>query len=426
MVVPSCRRILLIILGLAFLTSRNQLFCEEGIEKGQVPLKHLKISLKRVFSKIRFKTPIAMAYAPDNSGRLFILEQKGRIYAISGNITKKRLFLDISKRTILKGDSGLLGMAFDPDFKNSGEFFVLYTSKKGLDSYEQSRVHHAIHVSRFTQSSKKFRVSLKSERHVLKIPHPYATHNAGCFSFGRDNYLYIGLGDGGLSGDPLLVAQNRGNLLGSILRIDVLGFKHREPLSTEIDLRRLTTKYPKRTSVYYRIPEDNPFMGQRHIRGEIWAYGFRNPKRCSFDRDKGDLWVGDTGESEIEEINLVQKGGNYGWNYYEGSKPFLVGEFPRSDYIMPIVDYRHDAVGSEVVGGYVYRGLKYKDLFGVYLYADGVSGHLRGLKFFRGKVLEDRNLLYTGKKISAFGQDEEGELYLLTTKGKIYQITIRP
>lgn len=343
--------------------------------------------------------PIVLTNAADGSNRIFVGEQKGVIYAFDNNpaVTKSTVFLDIFDRVVYKdteNEEGLLGFAFHPQYKKNGELFVYYTSKKTAP--------HTSVISRFKVSPDNPQVALPaSEEVLLEIPQPFWNHNGGTLAFGPDGYLYIGLGDGGAGNDPLENAQNMNTLLGSILRIDV---DHHD------------------AGKKYAIPKDNPFVGKANAQPEIYAYGLRNIWRMSFDRKTGTLWCADVGQNLWEEINLITKGGNYGWNLREGMHPFgLKASGPRADLVEPIWEYDHQ-VGASITGGVVYRGKKLPELVGKYIYADYVTGKVWALKYDEAarKVISNEAIPTDKLPIISFGEDEEGEVYftLVTANGK--------
>lgn len=343
--------------------------------------------------------PIVLTNAADGTNRVFVGEQKGTIYSFDNNaaVTKSNVFLDIFDSVVYKdteNEEGLLGFAFHPQYKKNGQLFVYYTSKK-------TKPHTSV-VSRFKVSPDNPNMALPaSEEVLLEIPQPFWNHNGGTLAFGPDGYLYIGLGDGGAGNDPLDQAQNINTLLGSILRIDV---DHHD------------------SSKKYAIPKDNPFVGKKDAQAEIYAYGLRNIWRMSFDRQTGTLWCADVGQNLWEEINLITKGGNYGWNLREGMHPFgLKASGPRPDLIEPIWEYDHQ-IGASITGGVVYRGKKLPELVGKYIYADYVTGKVWALKYDEAakKVVSNEAIPTDKLPIISFGEDEEGEVYftLVTANGK--------
>ncbi len=324
--------------------------------------------------------PLGLEAAGDGSGRLFVLEQRGRIRIVAGGSLRAEPFLDITDRVGCCGEQGLLGLAFHPRYAENGLFFVNYTERGG-DTV----------ISRFSVSADPDRADAGSELEVLSYEQPFANHNGGQLAFGPDGYLYVGSGDGGGAGDPGNRAQDLGSLLGKILRLDVEGSP-------------------------YAIPSDNPFASDPQARPEIWAYGLRNPWRFSFDRSTGDLYIGDVGQAAREEIDFqpAASGGgeNYGWRRMEGSLCFdPPSGCNDGTLVLPVAEYGHDE-GCSVTGGYVARGAGAAGLLGLYLYGDFCSGRLWGLAR-GGGVWESELLAETGLAISSFGEDEEGELYVV-------------
>jgi len=241
----------------------------------------------------------------------------------------------------------------------------------------------------------------------MEVEQPYKNHNGGCLKFGPDGYLYIGLGDGGGAGDPEGNGQDLSTLLGKILRIDVSNSTHEAP---------------------YVIPEDNPFLDTSNdYKKEIWAYGFRNPWRFSFDRVTGDLWVGDVGQDSWEEIDIVKAGANYGWDIMEGRYcyPPSINSCNLTGLSSPIWEYSHED-GCSVIGGYVYRGTRAPSLYGKYLYADYCSGRIWSLQYEGEKAVENLELIKADIDITSFAEDRAGEVYFLTGEGKIYRLLTNP
>ena len=342
-----------------------------------------------------FEQPLYVTGAGDGSGRLFVVEKTGRIWVVRDG-ERSEVFLDLSEQVSTTSEQGLLGLAFSPSFAEDGVFFVNYTDADGASV-----------VSSFLATGDV--ADPTSEFVWLTVDQPYANHNGGMIAFGPDGYLYVGLGDGGSGGDPEGNGQNLMTLLGTLLRLEVL--------------RDAT----RAGDVPYGIPNDNPFVGRPGMRPEIWAYGLRNPWRFSFDRESGDLWIGDVGQSAWEEIDFQPAdsagGENYGWNVYEGTHPYppdsepVIGEFTD-----PIVEYDRDA-GKSVTGGYVYRGSASPELGGVYLYGDFVDGRVWGLK--RTPTGTENVLLADTKyAITSFGEDDAGELYLVDFNGALYRIVV--
>ena len=320
---------------------------------------------------------------PDGSGRLFIVEKLGHIHLFQNGQLVTEPYLNIEDRVNDFGNEmGLLGLALHPDFSQNGYFYVNYTGEGG-DTF----------LSRFISSGTFADPS--SEVILLRVNQPYPNHNGGTLNFGPDGYLYAGLGDGGLAGDPHGNGQSLETLLGKILRIDV---DSAEP---------------------YAVPADNPFGN------EIWAFGLRNPWRMSFDFTTGNLYIGDVGQGAWEEIDIIPAGSsggqNFGWDYREGAHEFE-GNGP-AGLIDPIAEYSHAEGGCSVTGGYVYRG-SMPEWNGIYLYADYCTGFIWGLINLDG-VWQEQLLFDTDVNITSFGQDETGELYIIGDGGSVYRLAGR-
>lgn len=343
------------------------------------------MQIRKAFPNLpNFTGALYLVAAPDGTNRIFVIEQPGiiRVFDNQSNVSTTQVYLDIrSKTSRASNEEGLLGLAFHPQYKTNGYFYVYY-------SFRDPNTHYSI-VSRFKVSAQDpNQADSTSEFEIFRIEQPYGNHNGGMISFGPDGYLYIALGDGGSGGDPHNHGQNLSTLLGAILRIDV-----NKPSG----------------NLAYTIPPDNPFVQRANARGEIWAYGLRNVWRFSFDRLTGDLWAGDVGQSQREEIDLIVKGGNYGWRRMEGTLCYD-GPCNPADYIAPIVEHdRNDA--KSITGGYVYRGKKIPQLYGAYVYGDFVTGKIWALRYDGKKVTEQKFLVDTFKGISSFGEDRDGELY---------------
>lgn len=334
--------------------------------------------------------------SPPGDARLFVVEQGGRIRIVRNGTLAPAPFLDIGDRIASGGERGLLGLAFDPQYVTTGRFYVDYTDRHG-----------DTHISRFRVSSNADVADPASEQVLLTIDQPYSNHNGGQVAFGPDGYLWVGMGDGGSGGDPQGRAQNPADLLGSILRLDVSGEG-------------------------YTVPADNPFTAQAGARGELWNIGLRNPWRFSFDRESGDLYIADVGQNEREEIDVSAtaagrgRGANYGWNRMEGMACFGSSSCDRTGLVIPVTDYRHTD-GCSVTGGYVYRGAAIPSLAGVYFYADYCKGWVRSFRYANGAATEPREWasLKPGGQITSFGQDAEGELYVIVQGGTVYRIVSR-
>lgn len=334
--------------------------------------------------------PIILTHAGDDSNRVFVATQRGVLHVFPNDQKAKQttIFLDISSKVVYidkKNEEGLLGFAFHPNYKQNGEFYVYYTTTDAP---------HTSVVSRFRVSKDDpNKADLASEQELLRIPQPYWNHNGGTIAFGPDGHLYVALGDGGAGKDPHGNGQNLKTLLGSILRIDV---DHKDK------------------GLNYAIPKDNPFVGKGDAaRPEIYAHGLRNVWRLSFDRKTGKLWAGDVGQDIWEEINIIEKGGNYGWNLREAKHPFGPnGSGPKPELIDPIWEYHHD-IGKSITGGHVYRGKRLKMLNGAYIYADYVSGKIWALRYNAKKKQVVANRPIPGNKMAVitFGEDEPGDVY---------------
>lgn len=335
-----------------------------------------------------FNDPLSLQHANDD--RLFIVEQAGKIKILHPNgDVNATSFLDISGEISTGGERGLLGLAFHPDYANNGYFYVNYTKPNGNTQ-----------ISRFSVSQGNPDVAdATSELPLLSFEQPFSNHNGGNLVFGPDNFLYISSGDGG--GSPETRAQDLNLLLGKILRIDV-----DNPSGTE----------------NYGIPTDNPFVDIPNARDEIWAYGLRNPWRFSFDLTENELWIGDVGQAEREEINRVAitAGGlNYGWPCYEGTQPFNLQNCPpESELSFPLAEYTHDNGNCSVTGGFVYRGSTWMDLEGHYFFADYCSGVIGTIDSSGSMSIEGN---FPGNWVS-FGEDVNKELYIIDLGGKIYKI----
>jgi uncharacterized protein (TIGR03437 family) len=335
-------------------------------------------------------SPTDIQNANDGSGRLFFVQQNGLVRIFRNGAVSSRAFLDITAKTRAGGEQGLLGLAFPPGFARSQRFYVDYTDLNGDTTISQYRV-----------SSDPDVADAATEIVLLKIPQPFANHNGGQVRFGPDGYLYIGMGDGGSGGDPFGNGQNRGALLGKLLRIDV-----------ESDPGRV------------RIPPDNPFVGVSGARPEIWAVGLRNPWRFTFDRATNDLWIADVGQDSYEEVDFqpaASHGGeNYGWNRMEGLHCYTAN-CSSQGLTLPVAEYSH-ADGCSVTGGFVYRGRSSPGLRGIYLYGDYCSGRIWGIER-QGTTWANRLLLASGFSLSTFGEDEAGDVYAANAaNGSIYHI----
>lgn len=346
------------------------------------------LTTKRVYDQISMAMPVSMLA---NGGTWYLVEQAGLVstFAVDKNLgTAKKTFLDLRDQVVSGGERGLLGFALHPLFPTKNEAFVNYTANiKG-------KLHTIISRFQFTAGSP----TVKEER-LLTIEQPYANHNGGHIAFGPDGFLYVAVGDGGSGGDPHGHGQNKQTLLGTILRLDI---------------NAATANLP------YAIPADNPFV-KGGGRPEIYAYGLRNPWKFSFDSKNGDLWAADVGQNKWEEVNLIVKGGNYGWNLREAEHCYLSSPCKAQDLIDPVFSYSH-AEGNSITGGFVYYGQAVPALQGYYVFGDFVSGRLWGLKK-SGNAMTSVSLPKTQHLISGFAQDEQGEVYILDYGvGQIHQI----
>jgi uncharacterized repeat protein (TIGR03806 family) len=364
------------------------------------------IAVADAFPNLTFSSPVLMIQAPGDDTKWYVVEQPGviRVFPNVDSTTMANVFVDLRDRVNCCGEAGLLGMAFDPAFATNGRVYLSYTADPVGGGVLQSR------ISRFTMSGGV--LDPASESILLTIAQPFTNHNGGNIVFGPDGFLYAGFGDGGSGGDPNNNAQNRSTLLGKLIRIDVNG------------------------TGAYTIPADNPFIGAGTARcetgtsgssamcQEIYAYGFRNPWRFSFDRaSPTDLWLSDVGQSAWEEVDRVQRGGNYGWRFREGKHCFNPSTncpttADGAPLIDPVAEYGHD-LGASVTGGYVYRGSAMPGLVGRYFFGDFGSGRIFALA---SGSFERQELLQTSLSISSFGQGNDGELYVVGYGGKLSKI----
>ena len=332
--------------------------------------------------------------APAGDTRLFVVEKGGLVRIVKDGAILGAPFLDVSALVSNGGEQGLLGLAFDPQYASNGRFFVSYTNRAGdnvLASYQVS--------------SGADRADAASAAIRLTVEQPYDNHNGGHIAFGPDGYLYMGIGDGGSGGDPDGHGQSRNDLLGSLLRLDVSG------------------------ATGYSVPADNPFVGTAGARGELWDWGLRNPWRFSFDRSTGDLYIGDVGQSEREEVDVSTaatgggKGLNYGWSIMEGTRCYNAGSCDMTGLTLPVLDYTHSD-GCSVTGGFVYRGAAIPALAGTYFYSDYCGGWVRSFRYSGGMATETGtwDALAPGGNVPSFGEDGAGELYVLSSSGGVYRI----
>lgn len=342
--------------------------------------------------------PLFATAPPNDPTRLFVVEQPGRILVIRNDILLPTPFLDIQSLVLFGGERGLLGMAFHPSYATNGFFYVNYTDVNG-----------DTRVVRYTVSADPDVADASSAAEILFVGQPSGNHNGGMLTFGPDGMLYIGLGDGGGAGDPNENGQDSTTLLGSMLRVDVDG------------------GFP------YVIPPDNPFVGSLTAREEIWAYGLRNPWRYSFDRTANDLYIADVGQAQREEVDIQPSasagGENYGWNTMEGTLCFdPPSGCNQTGLILPDFEFSH-LEGCSITGGYVYRGSALPALVGLYFYGDFCNRWVRSFRYASGSVSDHRDWtpeLGTPGSITSFGQDANGELYIVTQEGNVFRIVPTP
>ena len=343
---------------------------------------------------VQAESPITyLTHSGDGSGRVFLVEKAGRIRIIQDGQLQPQPFLDI-RDLVQAGSSerGLLSVAFDPHYGENGEFYVNYTANASSGGTV---------VARYKVSADPNVADPASGQAILEIAQPAPNHNGGQLQFGPDGYLYVGMGDGGSAGDPWGNGQNLNALLGKLLRLDARG------------------------QVAYAIPAGNPFTGSGDARPEIWAYGLRNPWRFSFDRQTGDLYIADVGQNAWEEVNFQRAdsagGENYGWNTMEALACYRANTCDTDGKVLPVAEYSHDQ-GCSVTGGYVYRGQEIPGLVGTYLYADYCTGTVWGLRPDGADGWQSTVLVASGANISSFGEDAEGELYVLDLNGQVYRL----
>ncbi len=336
-----------------------------------------------------------LAVSPPGDPRLFIVEQPGRIRVMVDGSLVPTPFLEITDRVGCCGERGLLGLAFDPDFRATERFFVSYTDRSGTSRLEGFRGVDRGNVANPTTGQL-----------YLQVEQPFGNHNGGHIAFGQDQKLYVALGDGGSGGDPLGNGQNAGTLLGAILRIDVTGS----------------------IGPPYAIPPDNPFVDSVGVRPEVWHFGLRNPWRFSFDPDGEMMYIGDVGQNRWEEINVVgaTAGGlNFGWSTMEGHECFA-GACEADGLRLPTAVYSHDD-GCSVTGGFVYRGQSIPALVGRYFYADYCAGWIRTFRLAANGTATDPQELAVESpgRITSFGQDSQGEIYVVVESGTVFRIEAR-
>ncbi len=358
--------------------------------------------LNEIYSDSELGVITEIRGSPVDSTRLFVQSDRGKILIFDKGekLSGKRTFLDISNKVTYKQESGMLGFDFHPNYEENGYFYAYYI----IDSDTIRSI-----VSRFRVDPENPDQALKSSEEVLiNMVQPTYRHNGGKVAFGPDGYLYISFGDGhGYGRDRLKNGQDRTNRFGSIIRINVDG---------------------KEGDREYSIPNDNQFVGEtcngEPCQEEIYAYGLRNPWRFSFDSETGRLWLGDVGHNNYEEINVIEKGGNYGWPKMEGNHCHV--EVPNCDtskYIKPVFECEHETCGS-ISGGFVYRGSEVQSQQGKYIFADYLANRVWSLDYEinNGKFTTDTTTLFEGNNITTFGTDQDGELYMGTVIGEVYRM----
>lgn len=349
------------------------------------------MEVERVFPSLSFSSPIQLTHPPDGTDRVFVVEQGGRIRVFpNGSPASSSEFLVVTG-IISGGEEGLLGLAFHPSYATNGYFYLYYSAGSPRRSV----------IARYRVSANPNVADAVSRQVLLEVPQPYSNHNGGQLAFGPDGMLYVALGDGGSGGDPENRSQNMNELLGKILRIDV---DRTDPGKA------------------YAVPPDNPFVGQSGARGEIWAVGLRNPWRMSFDRLTHALWAGDVGQGQWEEIDLIERGGNYGWRRKEGFACYNPGSNCDTGALVdPLAVYSHGE-GCSVSGGFVYRGSRLPELYGAYLYGDYCSGNIWALRYDGATTSVQRIVSGSGLNISSFGEDRDGEVYIVHLGGTIHRL----
>jgi glucose/arabinose dehydrogenase len=360
------------------------------------------LALQRAFPALTFSSPVAMLQAPGDSSRWYVVERGGRVVVFPNDsqVTPAQVAQVIKVTVDTAGEGGLLGMAFHPDFPGTPQIFLSYTRTGPDAQHPLTSV-----IARFATSDGGATLDPTSAREILTLDQPYANHDGGNIAFDRAGHLFIGFGDGGSANDPQNNGQNVNTLLGKMLRIDVNG----TPAAGKA----------------YAIPGDNPFAAGGGA-PEIYAYGLRNPWRWSFDRNDGRLWVADVGQGSWEEVDIVTRGGNYGWSVCEGAH-LRGSSTPCANpaYIDPIAEYDHSQ-GCSITGGYVYRGQKIPGLAGVYLFGDYCSGTLWGLRETNAGAPVVQPAIKSGIAVVSFGEANDGELYVVDLGGTLQRVIAAP
>ena len=363
------------------------------------------LAVQRVFANLSFSSPVAMLQPPGNNSRWFVVEQAGRVLVFANNaaVTAATVFIDITARVRSGGETGLLGLEFHPQFPANPRAYLSYTTGA---TQLQSR------IAEFRSTDGGLTLDPNTETVLLTVDQPATNHNGSNIVFGPDGLLYIGFGDGGNAGDPFGTignGQNLQTLLGKMLRIDINGATGAVP---------------------YRIPVANPFAANALCNAgsgaqacpEIYAYGFRNPWRWSFDSGSGELWLGDVGQNTWDEVDRVVLGGNYGWRCREGAHPFNANCGPANNLLDPIAEYGH-AVGVSITGGYVYRGSAIPALVGRYVFGDFSSGRIWHIGRDTPPTLQVTTGFDSGLQIASFAQGNDGEIYAVNYGGSLHRLT---
>ena len=385
-----------VILGTLVLLVMAATACD-GNSQTSAPPGESGVQLEPAFPALTFTRPVDLQHPDDGSGRLFVVEQKGviRVFENRRDVAGADVFLDLQERVNDEGnEQGLLGLAFHPDFEENGYFYVDYTAADPNRTV----------IARYEVDPDNPDAALPgSEQVILEVEQPFGNHNAGQIVFGPEGYLYVTLGDGGAGGDPHENGQDPTTLLASILRLDV---------DRPADGKN------------YGIPSDNPFVGNdQDWREEIWAYGLRNPWRISFDPETQALWTGDVGQNAYEEVSIIEKGQNYGWNTMEASHCFdPEADCDQTGLALPVHEYPHE-VGRSITGGFVYRAAEVPALAGQYVFADYADKQVWALDAENPQGAEPAKLMDFEAAIAAFGVDAQGELYACAFDGKIYRFT---
>lgn len=363
----------------------------------------------------KFDKPLFVEFHAQHAGRAFVVEQTGKVWSVPHDDTgnERQLFLDLSTRVLTENwEEGLLGFQFDPDYANNGRVWCCFSEKTESTQGEvrpgrKSKSTRRSVIARYdTKADDKGArtVDASSEFVVMTVFQPFPNHNGGTIAFGPDKMLYVALGDGGAANDPFKLGQDKSSLLGKVLRIDV---------------RNATAEKP------YEIPADNPFVGEAESRGEIWCYGLRNPWRIAFDRKTGDLWCGDVGQDRIEEVDLLVKGGNYGWNVMEGTEQFRKDAEVPANAIAPVAEYPHKD-GVSITGGHVYRGKALPEIQGAYVYGDFATFRIWAVTPASGETKAVvREIGRAPAQLSSFAEEPDGELLITCFDGKVYRLVRR-